>query len=87
MNSHASPSFWTAYDGLPSEIQKQADEKFDLWKKNPYHPGLHYKCVNSEKQIWSVRITRSYRALGIKDETTMIWFWIGNHDDYDRLLK
>jgi len=86
MHSFTSSSFWKAYEELPPEIQKQADEKFKLWKENPFHPGLHYKCVNSEKHIWSARINRNYRSLGIKSDDDIIWFWIGNHDDYMRLI-
>lgn len=87
MNSHTTPSFWQACDNLPTESQKQADEKFDLWKKNPHHPSLRYKCVKPEKQFWSARKTQNYRTLGVRSDDTMIWFWIGNHDDYERLLR
>jgi hypothetical protein len=36
--------------------------------------------------VWSVRITLGYRALGIVDGDTITWFWIGNHQDYERRL-
>jgi hypothetical protein len=29
----------------------------------------------------------SHRALGIKEKETMIWFWIGSHEDYDKLIS
>ena len=35
---------------------------------------------------WAVRI-RDGRALGVDDNGDIIWFWIGSHADYDRLLK
>ena len=38
---------------------------FSLWAENPFHPSLRFKCVNREQDIWSVRISRGYRALGI----------------------
>jgi hypothetical protein len=28
-----------------------------------------------------------YRALGVKEGDEIIWFWIGSHADYDRLLS
>jgi hypothetical protein len=28
-----------------------------------------------------------WRALGIKDEDTIVWFWIGSHAEYSQLLK
>jgi hypothetical protein len=33
-----------------------------------------------------VRITRDHRAVGILQDEGIIWYWIGNHQDYDRLL-
>ena len=34
----------------------------------------------------TVRITRDYRAIGAIADDTIIWFWIGSHADYDRML-
>jgi len=42
--------------------------------------------VHAERPIYSVRITRDYRAVGVQKEESIIWFWIGSHEDYDRLL-
>jgi len=35
---------------------------------------------------WSVRIGGGYRALALLDADTFYWFWIGTHDEYERLL-
>ncbi len=35
----------------------------------------------------SVRIGIGYRALGVRKGEEIIWFWIGSHADYDRLLR
>ncbi len=67
-------------------MQKQADEAFALFQQNPYHPGLHFKRVHSTQPIFSARVTRHYRALGVLEGDTLIWFWIGSHADYDQLL-
>ncbi len=37
-------------------------------------------------QYWSVRVGKSYRALGIEVENGILWFWIGPHGEYDRLI-
>jgi hypothetical protein len=34
-----------------------------------------------------VRIGLAYRALGVRDGEEIIWFWIGSHAHYDRLLR
>ena len=48
MNPFTVKSYWKSYKGLPKKIQRDADRKFDLWKKNPFHPSLNFKCVNAE---------------------------------------
>jgi len=84
MKSATLPSFWAAYEPLEQGIKRRAQKAYQLWAQNPFHPSLHFKCVNSEEAIWSVRITLGYRALGILEGGTVTWFWIGNHDDYER---
>jgi hypothetical protein len=53
-------------------------------KADPDHPSLHFKKVGSYR---SVRVGLAYRALGIVDEEAVIWFWIGSHDEYERLIR
>lgn len=36
--------------------------------------------------LYSVRIGLSYRAVGLLKADTVTWFWIGTHDEYDRLI-
>jgi len=87
MNSFTVKSYWKAYKALPRDIQKQADRKFELWKENPFHPSLRFKCVSSKDSIWSVRVNMAYRALAVKDEDSVIWYWLGDHNRYEQLLK
>jgi len=68
MNPFTVKSYWKAYKGLPKKIQRVADRKFDLWKKNPFHPSLNFKCVNTEYNIWSVRVTMDYRVLAVRND-------------------
>lgn len=75
--------FWECFDNLPKNIQDSAKENFELLKKNPKHPSLHLKPVG---KFWSVRISLNYRSLGFKDGDDIIWVWIGNHDEYKKLL-
>lgn len=75
--------FWDAYDRLPVEVQAQADQRYTLFAKNPWHPSLRFKQVGL---FWSVRVSYSYRALAVRDGDVLTWFWIGTHADYDKLL-
>ncbi len=51
---------------------------------DPYHPSLHFKKIRG---LWSVRVGRSYRALAAEQDGDYLWFWIGAHAEYDRLIK
>lgn len=84
MKSAALPSFWEVYEPLPDEIKQRARKAYRLWLQNPFHPSLHFKCINSEEDIWAVRVTLGYRALGVLEDGTLTWFWIGGHDEYER---
>ncbi|GBC75821.1 hypothetical protein HRbin07_00009 [bacterium HR07] len=61
-------------------------KRFIVYGPRILHPSLRFKCINEQENIWSVRITRGYRALGIMEGDTVTWFWIGNHDDYKRFF-
>lgn len=84
MESKAVESFWEDYSRLPEKIQKAADKQFSLWQRDPSHPSLRFKKVGD---YWSARVTGSYRAVGIMDGDTVIWFFIGTHGEYERLLS
>jgi len=44
-------------------------------------------ALNREENIWSVRVSRGYRAVGTLEGDTVTWFWIGGHSDYDRFFS
>ena len=52
-----------------------------------WYPSLHFKPVHSGLPVYSIRITRDYRAVGILQNEKIIWFWVGSHSDYDKLLN
>jgi hypothetical protein len=76
--------FRTLLDRLPEAVQKVARKNFELLKKDPSHPSLHFKKVGN---LWSVRAGISYRALAVEDGKDFVWVWIGSHDEYRRLVK
>lgn len=86
MISHTTDRFRKAFAELPKEIQHQAKDAYRQFKQNPFYPSLRFKRVHSTKPIYSVRVNVLYRAIGIQDKNEMIWFWIGSHDEYSKLL-
>ena len=84
MKHVASPQFWQFYARLPADVQRVADKNYVLLKENPQHPSLQFKQVG---RFWSVRVGLGHRALAVEIEEGFVWFWIGSHADYDRLLN
>ena len=87
MISHTNSRFWKLYRKLPENIRQIAKKQYQLFVTDPYHTSLHFKRVHSTQAIYSVRITRNYRAVGVLGDNIIVWFWVGSHDDYDKLLK
>lgn len=86
MNHFTLPRFWALYNQLPKEIRKIADKNYALLKSDPAHPSLHFKKIGN-KGLWSVRVGISYRALGRETPEGIVWFWIGSHAEYDKLIS
>lgn len=82
LNHLTTPQFWECYNKLLPEVRRVADENFALLKQNTYHPSLHFKQIG---RFWSVWVGIRYRALGVAVTDGVVWFWIGTHNDYDRL--
>jgi hypothetical protein len=86
MKSATLPSFWDRYEKFDRDLKARARKAYRLWSEDPFHPSLRFKCINREENIWSVRITLGYRALGILEGKTVTWFWVGGHDEYERFF-
>ncbi len=84
MNHFATPDFWFRYRQLPAAIQELADKNLFLLRQDPHHPSLRFKKIGS---FWAARVGLHYRALARDRAEGLVWFWIGHHDEYERLLK
>jgi hypothetical protein len=79
----ATRHFWQHYNSLNSDVQRLADAAYTLMKMDGRHPSLQLKKVG---RFWSVRVGLHYRALAVEEEADLVWFWIGHHSEYDRLI-
>lgn len=86
MQSVTTERFRKAFARLPKSVQEKARNSYKLWKLNSNHPGLHFKQIHNKQPIYSIRIGLSYRTLGVIKGDTIIWFWIGSHEDYNDLI-
>lgn len=85
MKSVTSRKFRELFTALPLSVQLTARRSYRLFLLEPQHPGLRFKKIDPEQNVWSVRIGLGYRALGVLERDMIVWFWIGPHKDYDRL--
>lgn len=87
MKSRRAAPFRELFAKLPDPVQSQAREAYRLFARDPRHPSLQFKRVSERQPLYSVRIGRGYRAVGLLEGGTVYWFWIGSHAEYDHLLS
>ncbi|MCL1468313.1 type II toxin-antitoxin system RelE family toxin [Argonema galeatum] len=87
MKSRTTIQFRKAFADLPEQVQEQTREAYRQFKQDPSHPSLRFKKVHQELPIYSARIGKSYRAVGQLDGDIVVWFWVGSHAEYDKLLS
>lgn len=71
---------------MPEDVRRKARKNDRLWLDNPRHPSLSVKPIGATG-IWSVRVGTGWRALGLVEDDTITWFWIGSHADDDTLIR
>ena len=88
MKSELTDDFMNCFAKLPERVKQTARKNYKLWKQNPFHPSLEFKKLNTKEPVYSVRAGIGWRAVGVmKKPDTIVWFWIGSHSEYDKLLK
>ena len=79
--------FRHAFAVLPASLQGQIKQVYQCFQENSYHLRLCLKQVDTIMPTYSVRITEQYCTLAVKEKDTLIWFWIGDYNEYYALLK
>jgi mRNA-degrading endonuclease RelE of RelBE toxin-antitoxin system len=87
MTSHTTQSFRDALGKLPKNIRAQARAAYRRFRTDPYHTGLHFKKVHRTQPVYSARINDDFRVVGTMENNEIVWFWVGKHEEYERLLK
>jgi hypothetical protein len=87
MKSYTTQQFRQLFASLPRHVQQQARQAYRLFRQNVAHPGLHFKRVYADPPMYSARVGISYRAVGVLDGESIMWFWIGSHANYNKLLS
>ncbi|WP_199236670.1 hypothetical protein [Ramlibacter sp. WS9] len=79
--------FRLLFASAPSERQMRIKDAYRLWKDNPAHPSLRFKKIHARLPIYSVRVDLDWRAVGVLQDDTLVWFWVGPHPQYEALLR
>lgn len=64
-----------------------ADAAFQQFLANPQLVQFEQKGRLDGNVVYGAHLNDYWRALPIVDGDAVYWFWIGSHNDYDRLLK
>jgi hypothetical protein len=86
MKSRATADFWREYDRLPPAVKRSADKAYARFCQQPRQASLRFKALAAPPNHYSVRINEQYRAVAVRDGDTLIWFWIGTHNAFDKLF-
>ena len=87
MKSVTTERFRRLYAAAGAQRQAQIKRSYMLWIDNPSHPSIRFKKAHDTEPIYSARVDLDWRALGVLEAGTVVWFWVGPHDEYDALLK
>jgi plasmid maintenance system killer protein len=86
VNSRTRPSFWRTYERLSERNRTAARRAYALFAKTPDHPSLRFKKLGGYDDVWSARINEQYRAIGERKGDTIVWVWVGTHNEFDKLF-
>ena len=86
MKSRTSKQFRDLFDALPKAAQRQAIQAYRLFQADPVHPSLRLSRVHPTLPVYSTRVGIPYRVLGTRRGDEIVWFRIGTHGEYDKLL-
>ena len=87
MKSVTTEKFRLLFASSSAERQLRIRGAYRLWKDNPVHPSLRFKKVHARLPIYSARVDLDWRAVGVLEADTLVWFWVGPHPQYEALLK
>ena len=68
-------------------LENRQGRRIACLSKTPNHPSLRFKSIHPTRPIYSARVGLDYRAVGVRDGNDIIWYWIGSHAEYDRLIR
>jgi inorganic triphosphatase YgiF len=85
--SHTTAQFRKMFSELPAEVQSQARRAYRIFRQNPNQPSLRFKPVHPTRQFIQRESAQAIEQWESWKATKIVWYWIGSHADYDKLLS
>jgi hypothetical protein len=80
--------FCRLLDGLDPLARHRFDLAFRAYRRDPKLVRFELKCRLSDRTpIYGAEAGQNLRALAMRKDDVVYWFWLGTHEDYDRILK
>lgn len=78
-----SSDFFSAFAALPKAKQGRVMDFMSKFRSNPLAPGMNYEKINDsyDKNMRSVRIDDTYRAIVLREENVFLLLWVDHHDE------
>jgi len=80
-------SFINSYNMLDKDLKQKALDKYESMLSNPAAAGIHHIMQNPHKSVYAGEIDRRTRSLAVKIGKCYIWYWIGPHEAYNKMVK
>lgn len=87
MKSVTTEKFRLLFASAPLKRQARIRGAYRRWQEDPAHPSLRFKKVHPRFPIYSARVDLDWRAVGVLEDETIVWFWVGPHSQYEALLR
>lgn len=87
MKSRITRSFRQKLAELSAIVRRQASVAYKQFRADPHHRSLRFKKVHPKLPIYSARVNDDIRVVGQLRDDAIVWFWIGKHEEYERILK
>jgi hypothetical protein len=86
VKSKRTKAFRDLFAALPESVQRDAEAAYRQFQVDPSHASLRFRPAQAHKDVYLLRVGLHYRALALRQPDCWIWFWIGTHAEYDKLL-
>ena len=75
------------YDKLDSTVKEIVDGAWESYKRDPSLVDFAQKGRLKGVPHFGAHLNDNWRALAFKRDGVVVWYWVGPHVDYDRILK